>query len=116
MTFLPGWANAVVAVAGLIASWRWVVKPLRRYGKEAMSILREIRDSAAERRALARTQHELAGAMVQLAVMMEQQHNDTARRVEHNTERLNDLSELVVELAADFRRHELATADDGHRK
>lgn len=95
---MPTWLQITLSVAGALASWRWVVRPLRRTWRELLIVLRQIRDASGGVQRLALEMHALSGSVVQLSRRI-------LERQEANEERLDAMSELYVDLSAAVARN-----------
>lgn len=113
---MPHWLQITLSVGGAIASWRWVIKPARRYFAEMLALLRQIRNNGDAIRELAALQRELAGSMVQMSVAIV--GDLSTQRADLNDLRAEqrETTRLVVDLDADVRRlqkaHEERTTRD----
>jgi ABC-type transporter Mla subunit MlaD len=98
------WIIAAGAAIGAAAGWRFVIAPLRRAWREAMAVLRAIRDASGGVQALSRELHVLAGAFVNFAMHNNDEINNLAKSLADLTQRHKDLADLYVDLAADVTR------------
>lgn len=115
VTHLIGAAVAVVlAVGGFIGAWRWVIRPMRNAWVELVGLLRQIRDASRGVERLSRELHELAGAVVQMTVRVLDVQAAQQKVLDETRDRLSATTELVIDLAADFRRLERAHRQKGH--
>lgn len=103
---MPHWLAATIAAATSVAAWRWIVRPLVRFSREALSLLRQIRTSASGVVSLTQEVRALAGSIVTLAAAMLTDQQEL--RAEHAwlREQHQELTGLVVDLDADVRRTE----------
>src|SRR4051794_23958596 len=95
---MPHWLQAVLAVAGALASWRWLLRPTRRAWRELLQLLRQIRDASGGVQKLAREIEALSGAVVNLVTQIMHQQKD-------HESRLADLGDLYVDLVAAVSRN-----------
>lgn len=94
---MPHWLQAVVAVAGVLASWRWVLQPLRRGYRELLQLLRQIRDASGGVQQLALEVQALAGAVTHFVIANQE-------RLSALESRQADVTELVIDALADLSR------------
>jgi hypothetical protein len=105
---VPHWLAVTLAVATSLAAWRWAVRPLIRFARDFIEVLRQIRTAATGIAKLTQEVRGLAGSIVTLAAAM--LSDQQALRTEHVELRDNhrELTQLVVDLDADVRRVERA--------
>jgi hypothetical protein len=101
---VPHWLTATLAVLTPLAAWRWVVRPMRRFARDALTLLRQIRASASGVQSLTQEVRGLAGSIVTLAAAM--LNDQQSLRSEHAElrEHHRELAQLVIDLDADVRR------------
>lgn len=99
-------AAALLSVAALLGAWRWIIKPTRAAWRDVVTLLRQIRDASQGVDRLSQELRELSGAVIQMTVgvMQAQQHH--RELIDDTRDRLGHVTELAIDLAADFRRLE----------
>jgi methyl-accepting chemotaxis protein len=102
---MPHWLQILLSVAGAVAAWRWVLRPLRRAWRELLQLLRQIRDASGGVQRLAREMEALSGALVNFVTQILSRQDEHHERLNDASERLNDISELYVDLAATVARN-----------
>lgn len=109
---MPHWAQALLTAAGTIAAWRWVVRPTRHAWAELRGLLRQIRDSSGGVQLLAGELHKLAGAVAHWVVRNEDRLSEHEDQLASLASRLDNLADLLVEVAADVARIQRSLAQE----
>ena len=107
---MPHWLAVLLVISGstvtlatfLRLSWQHVIRPLMRGFERLMQVLEQIREASGGVQKLAREVESLAGAIANFVVGIKEQVDRNSERIEQ----LEELKEVVIDLAADFRRHE----------
>ena len=101
---MPHWLQLTAAVAGVLASWRWVIRPARRTFGEVIRLLRRINTSSDGVRTLAEENRALAGAVVNLSVAIGDDLAAQRAAINDLRTQLESTTRMVVDLDADVRR------------
>jgi HAMP domain-containing protein len=98
------WLQAVVAVAGALASWRWVLRPIARGYRELLGLLKQIRDASGGVQHLALEVQALAGAVTHFVIANQE-------RLTALESRQADVTEILVDALADLARLQRTVAE-----
>lgn len=94
---MPEWWQVLAAVAGTVASWRWVLRPIRRAYAALVRLVDQLRDVSSTQQALA----EMAGALTQYAVATLTRLDDHDEQLAALADRCGNLSDLLLEMVSD---------------
>lgn len=101
---MPHWLQISLSVAGALAGWRWVIRPLRRAYKALMQLLAQIRDASGGVNKLALELHGLAGAVTVFAFRNSERLDKVEVQLAVIEQLVTDQGLELVDALADIRR------------